>query len=358
MTSAYRPVDAELAQRIKSDGVKFGFQGVGFSDIQLDRNHNLYQDWIEKNYHGEMTYMERNVEKRLHPDTLVPSTLSVICLRMDYLTEDSQQSIDLLDHPSKAYVSRYALGRDYHKLIRKRLQKFASHLTELLGKFGYRVFTDSAPVLEKALAEKAGLGWMGKHSNILNRQHGSWFFLGEIFTDLELPCEPPQSDHCGDCTACIDVCPTKAIIKPYVVDARRCISYLTIEHHSAIPLEFRRAMGNRIYGCDDCQLLCPWNRFATRSREQDFNSRHNLSDIELLDCFNWTEQQFLDRFEGSPIRRIGYQSWRRNIAVALGNAANSPHILSVLQTALTGATPLLAEHILWAIQQQTEKTGT
>ena len=221
-----------------------------------------------------------------------------------------------------------------------------------MGKFDYRVFTDSAPVLEKPLAEHAGLGWMGKHTNILHRDHGSWFFLGEIYTDLDLPPDQPQENHCGDCTACIDKCPTQAIVAPYLLDARRCISYLTIEHKSAIPVEFRKAIGNRIYGCDDCQLYCPWNRFARQSNETDYCSRHGLADIDLLQCFGWTEQEFLDRFAGSPIRRIGFERWRRNIAVALGNAAHSPHILQALQAALPGASPLLAEHLEWAIHQQ------
>jgi len=347
-----KKLPADIYQQIKKIGLQLGFQATGITTTQLDLQHTHYARWIQNNFHGDMSYMERNVDKRLNPAELVPDTLTVICARMNYLTENSEHCIDLLDHPTDAYISRYALGRDYHKLIRKRLQKFALQLTTLLGEFGYRVFTDSAPVLEKALAVKAGIGWRGKHSNLLDRQHGSWFFLGEIFTDLPLQTDEEIPDHCGDCTACIDKCPTQAIVSPYIVDARRCISYLTIEHHSAIPVEFRKAMGNRIYGCDDCQLYCPWNRFEKFTSEIDFNSRNGLSDIELLDCFEWTEAQFLKRFEGSPIRRIGFQKWRSNIAIALGNAAHSPHIVTSLQLALSGASELLTEHINWSIKQQ------
>lgn len=343
---------ADLSLQIKQIGYELGFQGIGITSTELDSQHQNFRQWLQQHYHGEMAYMERNIDKRLDPKKLTAGTLSVICVRMNYLTEASENSIRLLDHASRAYISRYALGRDYHKLMRKRLQKFADTLTGLIGEFGYRVFTDSAPVLEKALSVKAGLGWQGKHSNLLHRQHGSWFFLGEIYTDLPLQADQAISDHCGECTACMDKCPTQAIVKPYVVDARRCISYLTIEHNSAIPVEFRKAIGNRIYGCDDCQLYCPWNRFEKFTQEVDFNSRHGLSDIELLDCFKWSEQQFLDRFAGSPIRRIGFEKWRRNIAVALGNAAYSPYIVEALQTTLTTASSLLAEHVNWAITQQ------
>lgn len=347
----------DFIRQVRSKGLEFGFQAIGISDVKLDDQHQNFHRWLRQNYQGEMDYMARNIDKRLQPRQLVSGTLSVISARMDYLTQPSQDCIDLLDHPHKAYVSRYALGRDYHKLIRKRLQQFATSLSAMIGEFGYRVFTDSAPVLEKAIAAKSGLGWLGKHSNILNRQHGSWFFLGEIFTDLPLPADSPTENHCGNCTACIDKCPTDAIVKPYVVDARRCISYLTIEHHSAIPVEYRAAIGNRIYGCDDCQLYCPWNRFEKISAESDYQCRHGLDDISMLDCFSWTEQQFLDRFAGSPIRRIGYLRWQRNIAVALGNAAFSPHIIAALEQALSLAPPLLAEHLQWALQQQRNNSG-
>ena len=355
---APRVLPANIAQQIKQLGREFGFEGCAIAHARLDQEHQHYQRWIAQNFHGEMSYMERNIDKRLAPDKLVEDTLTVICLRMDYLTQPSEQCIALLDHPDKAYISRYALGRDYHKLIRKRLQQMATRLGEIIGAFGYRVFTDSAPVLEKALAVKAGLGWRGKHSNLLNREQGSWFFLGEIFTDLPLPVDAPLTEHCGECSACIDKCPTQAIVEPYVVDARRCISYLTIEHHSVIPLELRQAIGNRIYGCDDCQLYCPWNRFEKLTDKADFSARHGLDDISLLDCFGWSEQQFLDRFAGSPIRRIGFDKWRSNIAIALGNAAPSPHIMAALEAASDEAQGVLAEHVSWARQQQNHKLET
>lgn len=356
MTRQQHNLPADIIPQIRRIGAELGFQDIGISHVNLDTQHAHYYSWLEQHYHGEMSYMERNIDKRLHPDKLIPDTLSVICTRMNYLPESSDACIELLNHENKAYISRYALGRDYHKLIRKRLQKMAVHLNSLIGEFGYRVFTDSAPVLEKALAARAGLGWIGKHSNLLHRQHGSWFFLGEIYTDLPLAESQTVDDHCGACTACMDKCPTRAIVKPYVVDARRCISYLTIEHRSSIPVEFRKLMGNRVYGCDDCQLYCPWNRFEKLSVEKDFGSRHGLSDIELLQCFDLTEQLFLKQFEGSPIRRIGYECWRRNIAIALGNAAFDPHIIQALESSLPKATSLEAEHISWAIQQQKIKS--
>lgn len=345
----------DLSAQIKQIGLDLGFQQVGITDTRLDPYHDNYRQWINNHYHGEMGYMERNISKRLHPENLVENTISVICVRLDYLIAEDQKASDLLDHPSLAYLSRYALGRDYHKLMRKRLQRFATRLEEFVGEMGYRVFTDSAPVLEKALAAKAGIGWQGKHSNILHRDHGSWFFLGEIYTDLELACDPPVDNHCGRCTSCIDVCPTRAIIAPYLVDARRCISYLTIEHKSAIPIELRSAIGNRIYGCDDCQLVCPWNRFAQLTREADFQPRHNLDRISLLDCFSWSEARFDENMLGSAIRRIGYQSWVRNIIVALGNAEFDPHIISALEASLGAQNSFLQEHTNWAIQQQKNK---
>ena len=342
-------------QTIKQIGLNLGFQQVGIADVALDSEHEHYAEWIAQNYHGEMGYMARNVSKRLHPPELVPDTLSVICVRLDYLIEEQIKPFDLLEQDSQAYISRYALGRDYHKLMRKRLQKFADRLCETFGGMGYRVFTDSAPVLEKALAAKAGIGWQGKHSNILHRDHGSWFFLGEIFTDLELEPDDPVDNHCGRCRSCIDVCPTGAIVEPYVVDARRCISYLTIEHRSEIPLEFRSAIGNRIYGCDDCQLVCPWNRFARYTAEADFQPRHGLDDIALLDCFSWTREDFDTRMEGSAIRRIGYDCWLRNIVIALGNASYDPHIISVLQECYDQQNAFIQHHMDWAIEQQQGK---
>ena len=352
------PTDtARLSAEIKDIGRGFGFQQIGITDTCLDQHHANYHQWIADNFHGEMSYMARNVDKRLQPDLLVPETLSVICISLDYLHDEGDWPKDLLEKKDMAYVSRYALGRDYHKLTRKKLKHFAEAVSELIGGMGYRVFTDSAPVLEKALATKAGIGWQGKHSNILNRDRGSWFFLGEIYTDLPLVSDEAQDDHCGRCTSCIDVCPTQAIVAPYVVDARRCISYLTIEHHSAIPVDLRSAIGNRIYGCDDCQLFCPWNRFAQISQQDDFKPRHGLDKISLLECFSWDQASFEEKTLGSAIRRIGYQSWLRNIVVALGNADYDPHILDALKVAYEVHNDFIREHIDWAIQQQQSKAA-
>lgn len=350
-----QPLSQSLSQQIKQIGLSLGFQQVGITDTQLDQHHAKYTHWIAQNYHGEMSYMARNFDKRLAPQKMIPNTLSVICVRLDYLIDEGNWARNLLDRNDLAYVSRYALGRDYHKLMRKRLQHYATKISELVDKMGFRVFTDSAPVLEKALAAKAGIGWQGKHSNILHRDHGSWFFLGEIYTDLSLDIDQPVENHCGRCTACIDVCPTQAIIEPYVVDARRCISYLTIEHKSAIPIEFRTAIGNRIYGCDDCQLVCPWNRFAKLSQEVDFQPRHGLDRISLLECFAWSKQEFDIKMQGSAIRRIGYQSWLRNIVIALGNASHDPYIISSLRSNYEQHNAFIQEHIDWSIQQQQGK---
>ena len=343
-------------ESIKKIGLELGFQQVGITDVHLDPHHKHYAEWIARNYHGEMGYMARNVHKRLHPPELVANTLSVICVRLDYLVEETKNPLDLLDHPYLAYVSRYALGRDYHKLMRKRLQKFAERIKQDHGDMGYRVFTDSAPVLEKALAARAGIGWQGKHSNILHREHGSWFFLGEIYTDMVLDIDDPIENHCGRCTSCIDVCPTAAIVEPYWVDARRCISYLTIEHRSEIPVEFRQSIGNRIYGCDDCQLVCPWNRFAKYTGEIDFQPRHGLDHVSLMECYRWSEAEFMHKMEGSAIRRIGYQCWLRNIVIALGNAAWDPHIVSTLRQDYDRHSGFIRHHVDWAIQQQQEKS--
>jgi epoxyqueuosine reductase len=345
----------ELKSCIRKLGTDLGFQAVGFTDAKLDEQHTNYREWIEKNFHGEMDYMARNVEKRLNPGQLVPDTLSVICVRLDYLTDRSDLR-SRLDDDHMAYISRYALGRDYHKLMRKRLQKLSNLVTELIGDYGYRVFVDSAPVLEKSLAVKAGIGWQGKHSNILHRDHGSWFFLGEIFTDLTFESDQPLENHCGSCTTCMDVCPTQAIVAPYKVDARRCISYLTIELKTAIPEEFRTAIGNRIYGCDDCQIFCPWNKFAQPSSESDFSARHQLDDASLLECFQWDEATFDEKTNGSAIKRTGYQGWIRNLAVALGNSAYNPHIISTLKKQRSIHNSMVQEHIDWAITQQVEKS--
>ena len=295
--------------------------------------------------------MERHGTKRSRPGELVPGTVRVLSVRMDYLPESQNAAQALLDHESQAYVSRYALGRDYHKVLRGRLRELARRIGERVGEFGYRVFVDSAPVLEKAIAEKAGLGWIGKHTNLIDRDSGSWFFLGELYTDLPLPPDEPEVSHCGTCTACIDVCPTRAIVAPYVLDARRCISYLTIESREPIPIEFRKAIGNRIYGCDDCQLYCPWNKFARQTSESDFAPRHGLDDARLVDLFAWDEATWLSRTEGSAIRRIGYEQWLRNIAVALGNARSTPELVAALKSRQHGSTAQLTEHIEWALAQ-------
>lgn len=309
--------------------------------------------WLEHGFHGEMDYMARHGTKRSRPAELEPGTLRVISIRMDYFPPDARSLQQVLNNNQLGCISRYALGRDYHKLIRHRLQKLASWMQQQIGEFGYRVFTDSAPILEKALAENAGLGWIGKHSNLISRDAGSWFFLGEIYTDLPLPLSnKPTGNHCGSCQSCIDICPTQAIVEPYVVDARRCISYLTIELKDSIPVEFRKAIGNRIYGCDDCQLVCPWNRFAKPTEEKDFQVRHGLDAPKLLDLFAWTEEEFLKKMEGSPIRRIGYQQWIRNIAVALGNTNYSDEIVIALKNKRSDTNDLVKEHIDWALSEQ------
>ncbi|MDH5785280.1 MAG: tRNA epoxyqueuosine(34) reductase QueG [Chromatiales bacterium] len=332
---------------------ELGFAQLGISHIQLDEAEQEFEAWLAKGYHGEMEYMARHGTKRTRPAELEPDTLSVISVRMDYLPHTQEEAIAVLREPQKGYISRYALGRDYHKMMRKRLQRLANRIETEVGEFGYRVFVDSAPVLEKPLAQQAGLGWVGKHSNLLSREAGSWFFLGEIYTTLPLPTSEPSSlSHCGTCSACIDACPTAAIVEPFVVDARRCISYLTIEYRGSIPLELRPLIGNRIYGCDDCQLFCPWNRFAPITKEGDFLPRHHLDNSTLIDLFSWSEEQFLHRTEGSVIRRIGYESWRRNIAVALGNAPADEAIITALFSRQNDPSELVREHIHWAITQQ------
>ena len=343
---------SELANHIKSWGQILGFQQIGISDIRLEAAESHLVAWLQKGFHGEMTYMQRHGTRRSRPQQLLPNTLTVISARMDYLPESLHNAQEVLNNRDLAYISRYALGRDYHKLLRKRLQKLADYIQRHIGPFGYRVYTDSAPVLEKALAEKAGLGWIGKHSNLISEQSGSWFFLGEIYTDLPLPLDRPTQAHCGTCQACIDFCPTNAIVAPYQVDARRCISYLTIELQGSIAVELRPLIGNRVYGCDDCQLVCPWNRFAKISVEPDFRSRHGLDSASLLELFNWSEQEFLARTEGSAIRRIGYEHWLRNVAVGLGNTAKSEAVVLGLRARQNHPSALVREHVLWALQQQ------
>ncbi|NQY25815.1 MAG: tRNA epoxyqueuosine(34) reductase QueG [Piscirickettsiaceae bacterium] len=344
--------DNELLEQMRSWAQSFGFQQLGVSDIDLSKAELRLAAWIEAGFHGEMDYMHRHGTKRTHPEEVVAKTVRVITVRMDYFPDPSAESWSVLDDEQLGFVSRYALGRDYHKLMRKRLLLLSNKIKEEVSDMGFRVFCDSAPVMEKALAEKSGIGWVGKHSNILNRDHGSYFFLGEIYTDLPLPVSEPISEHCGSCVACIDICPTQAIVEPYTVDARRCISYLTIELYGSIPVEFRSMMGNRIYGCDDCQLVCPWNKFAQATVESDFLPRQGLDSPQLLDLFAWTEQEFLSKLEGSPIRRIGYERWLRNIAVALGNVKNvTPEIISALNSQLNNSSSIVQEHVIWALDQ-------
>jgi epoxyqueuosine reductase len=344
-----------LAAQIKHWGQELGLQKIGISDTQLSEAEGHLQAWLAAGRHGRMAYMARHGNKRSRPAELEPGTVSIISARLDYLPPEGTGSEAILQDPTKAYISRYALGRDYHKVMRQRLQKLAERIQQAIGPFGYRVFSDSAPVLEKALAEKAGLGWIGKHSNLLAEQTGSWFFLGEIYTDLPLPLDAAASPHCGTCTACIEACPTRAIVAPFEVDARLCISYLTIELREAIPVELRPLMGNRVYGCDDCQLVCPWNRFATPTPEADFLPRHGLDSSSLIDLFAWDEATFLQRTEGSPIRRIGHDCWLRNIAVALGNAPHSGEVIAALRSRQQYPSPLVREHVEWALAQHATK---
>lgn len=343
---------AELRRNILDWGQDLGFQKLGIADIDLVEHEARLQAWLARGFHGEMGYMERHGTRRSRPGELVPGTVRAICARMDYLPPDVCDAMALLDRPETGVVSRYALGRDYHKVLRRRLQQLATRIEQAIGPFGYRVFVDSAPVLEKALAEKAGLGWIGKHSNLLDRRAGSWFFLGEIYTDLPLPVDQPVAEHCGACTRCLDLCPTGAIVAPYEVDARRCISYLTIELRGSIPEPLRPLMGNRIYGCDDCQAVCPWNRFAQSTEEADFLPRQGLDAPALRELFAWKEAEFLDRTAGSPIRRIGHACWLRNIAVALGNAPPSAANVAALQARLDHPSELVREHVAWALARQ------
>jgi epoxyqueuosine reductase len=345
----------EIKSNILLWGSELGFQQLGVADIDLQEHEQHLLDWLEQGLHGQMSYMQRHGTRRSRPAELLPGTLRVISVRMDYLPEQAQAAEQLLQQPQQALISRYALGRDYHKLMRQRLQKLASRIEESIGSCAYRVFVDSAPVLEKALAAKAGLGWIGKHSNLLNKDAGSWFFLGEIYTNLPLPLDQPVKNHCGSCTRCLDICPTQAIISPYRVDARRCISYLTIELRESIPLELRPLMGNRIFGCDDCQFVCPWNRYAEFSQEDDFSPRPGLDAAQLLDLFSWSEEEFLRRTEGSAIRRIGHACWLRNIAVALGNAPTTPDIIAGLQARLHHPVEMVQEHVQWALQRHQSK---
>jgi epoxyqueuosine reductase len=338
-----------LANRIRDWGRALGFDEIGIAGTDLSADESRLVAWLAAGRHGTMDYMARHGVRRARPAELVPGTLAVITARLNYLPPSARPSEEVLADPGKAFIARYALGRDYHKVLRAKLQRLATRIASETGEFGYRVFTDSAPVLEVALAARSGLGWRGKHTLLLTRDAGSWFFLGEIYTDLPLPATLPQSAHCGTCTACIDVCPTQAIVAAYELDARRCISYLTIEHAGSIPEELRPLMGNRIYGCDDCQLICPWNRYASIAKEAGFAVRDGLDDADLVALFAWTEPEFLERTAGSAIRRIGYERWSRNIAVALGNAPSEPAVLVALTARANDPSPLVREHVAWAL---------
>ena len=327
-----------------------GFQRCGISHIDLREDETHLRDWLAQGLYGTMQWMARHGDKRSRPQELVPGTIRAVSVGLDY-GHDADQAWATLDDGERAYVARYALGRDYHKLMRQRLQRLADAIADEVGPFGHRVFVDSAPVLERALARNAGLGWIGKHTCLIDKQGGSWFFLGEIYLDLPLPIDPAASDHCGTCTRCIDICPTQAITAPYRLDARRCISYLTIEHEGSIDPQLRPLIGNRIFGCDDCQLVCPWNKFARRTDEPDFRARNDLDNATLTDLFAWSEDEFLRRTEGSAIRRTGYQRWLRNIAVALGNGPATAAAIAALEARRGIDDALVAEHVEWALRR-------
>ncbi|HEX4647989.1 MAG TPA: tRNA epoxyqueuosine(34) reductase QueG [Steroidobacteraceae bacterium] len=337
----------ELDERARA----LGFDAVGVAAIDIPEDERHLIEWLDEGFQGEMSYMQRHGLVRSRPQQLFPPTVRVVSARMDYWPGAARDAPAVLGDARLGYVSRYALGRDYHKTLRGALAKLAVQLQELAGPFGYRVCVDTAPVLEKALARDAGLGWIGKHTNLIARDRGSWFFLGEILTDLPLPIDEPASAHCGSCQACIPACPTQAIVAPWRLDARRCISYLTIEHHSAIPVALRKAIGNRIYGCDDCQLACPWNKFARAAAHPDFKVRHGLDAASLPELFRWSAAEFEERMQGSAIHRLGYERWSRNIAVALGNAPTSPEVVRALKERRADPSALVREHVEWALEQ-------
>lgn len=344
----------ELVTKIRAWAKELGFSQLGVSDVDLSEHEAYLERWLAAGYQGTMDWMGAHGSKRSRPEELVPGTCRVLSVRMDYLP-DAAEPMTVLQNPEKGYIARYTLGRDYHKLIRKRLARLATQIEEELGGGHYRAFVDSAPVLERALAERAGLGWIAKNTMLINSDAGSWFFLGEIYTDLPLPPDPPQSQkHCGSCRACLDICPTNAFVGPFELDASRCISYLTIEHKGSIDPELRPLMGNRVFGCDDCQLVCPWNKFAQPTEEKDFGPRHALDDQDLTSLFTWTEEEWLSRTEGSAIRRIGFERWLRNLAIGLGNAPTSPQVVSALRTWAGHESPLVREHVAWALAQHGE----
>jgi epoxyqueuosine reductase len=338
-----------LKQSIRGWARELGFDAVGVAGIELDAAHARLLEWLDLGYNGDMDYLQRHAALRGSPQSLVPGTVRVLTLRMNYFPASARDAQATLGDPAAAYVSRYALGRDYHKVLRQRLQQLADRIEAQVGAFRYRLLADSAPVMEVELARQAGLGWRGKHTLLLDREAGSWFFLGEIYTDLPLPPDAPVSEHCGTCERCIEVCPTRAIVAPYVLDARRCISYLTIEHRGSIPEPLRPLIGNRIYGCDDCQLVCPWNKFARTASLDDFGVRNRLDATTLVELFAWTEEEFERRLLGSAIRRIGYERWLRNVAVALGNGPAMPEVLAALRARLDHPSALVREHVAWAL---------
>ena len=340
-----------IIETIQAWARELGFQDIGFTGVNLHEHEAYLEKWLQAGYHGTMDWMDRHGSKRSRPSELVPGTCTVISCRMDYLP-DAADSWEILENSEKGFVSRYALGRDYHKLIRSRLAKLAERIRDELACGTFRAFVDSAPVLERAVAEQSGLGWIAKNTMLINESAGSYFFLGEIYTDIPfMPSDPKEEKHCGSCSACMVACPTDAFVAPFVLDARRCISYLTIEHKGSIDEALRPKMGNRIYGCDDCQLVCPWNKFATTSPEPDFAPREGLDQADLVTLFAWTEKEFEDRLQGSPIRRIGHERWLRNIAVALGNAETTQEIVNALRSKQDTSSPLVKEHIAWALTQ-------
>lgn len=342
------PIDG-LADRIRHWGLELGFQQIGIAQPDLAGASARLNAWLASGYQGEMSWIAARYAERSNPLVLVPGTARVIAARLDYWRDDAYPALRLAAESERAWISRYALGRDYHRVMRPRLAKLAERIADAVGEFGYRVFVDSAPVMEKPIAQQAGLGWIGKHTNLINRSGGSWFFLGEIFTDLPLPPDRPETDHCGSCRTCIDVCPTRAIVAPYVLDARRCISYLTIENPGPIPLALRPAIGNRIFGCDDCQLHCPWNKFARPTPEGDFAPRHGLDREALTTLFLWDRETWNIRTAGSAIRRAGYEGWLRNLAVALGNAKTSDTVVAALEARRHDRSELVREHVRWAL---------
>jgi epoxyqueuosine reductase len=348
---------SDLAARIRAWGRELGFGQIGITAPALDAAERRLASWLQAGFAGDMQWMAQHGTKRSRPAELVPGTVRAICARMDYLPAEARPAAELPLSPAIAAISRYALGRDYHKVLRARLQRLAERIRAAVGDFGYRVFVDSAPVMEKPLAQSAGLGWIGKHTNLINRDGGSWFFLGEIYTDLPLPADQPATAHCGSCQACIDVCPTQAIVAPFQLDARRCISYLTIENRGPIPEALRKPIGNRIFGCDDCQAVCPWNKFARPSHEPDFAPRHGLDRATLVELFAWDETTWQQRTTGSALRRAGYAGWLRNLAVALGNAPATPDVIQALEARRTHRESLVREHVEWALAQQRRNTG-